>query len=106
MGRSPHRCSEQVKMKYVIKTFLCCNKGKKFTAKQICKFILDNKLSSRDSELNRSSIARLIKSDVYILSDVHIEKKGNLNYYFITARDDVEKEVDMDLVDSIALLTK
>lgn len=69
------KCHEKVKMKYVLKTFLCCNKGKKFTAKEIVNFILENKLNSSNSELNRSAITRLIKSDVYILRDVKCEKE-------------------------------
>ena len=70
------KCEEKVKMKYVLKTFLCCHRGKKFTAKQITDFILENKLNSRNSELNRSAISNLIRSDVYILRDVKYEKRN------------------------------
>ena len=78
------KCDEKVKMKYVIKTFLSCNRGKRFSAKEICEFIVGNGLNSRNSELNRSAIAHLIKSDVYILSDVRMERvngSGRLLYW-------------------------
>ena len=38
---------DKTKMKIVIKTFLCANRGKWFTSKQLCDFINSNKLGGR-----------------------------------------------------------
>jgi len=70
-------------MKYVLKTFLCANKGKKYTAKEIYTFIVDNKLNSKGTELNRSAISRLVKSDTYVLSDVKMEKIKGRTYFWV-----------------------
>ena len=78
-----NRCEEKVKMKYVLKTFLCANKGKKYTAKEIYTFIVDNKLNSKGTELNRSAISRLVKSDTYVLSDVKMEKIKGRTYFWV-----------------------
>lgn len=81
------RMNEKVKTKYIIKTLLCCNKGKKFSTKDICNFIIENKLHSRNTEINQNAIARLIKADQIpnsVLTDVKIEKIKGKNYYSIT----------------------
>lgn len=71
---TPTKCNEKVKMKYVIKTFLCANKGKKYTSRQLCNFIVKNKLNSKNSYINPSAVTRLISSDTYLLRDVMMEK--------------------------------
>lgn len=82
-GKFPRKCDEKVKMKYVIKTLLSCNKGKKFTAKEICEFIVENKLNSRNSMINQSTVSRLIKSDVYLLRSIQIDEDSHPNRYYI-----------------------
>lgn len=77
---------EKTKAKYVIKTFLCCNKGRKFTAREICNFIVENKLNRSNTSIHYNAIARLIKEDKYpnhILSNVKVEKNKGRNYYYI-----------------------
>ena len=80
------RLNEKIKTKYIIKTFLCCNKGKKFTARQITDFIVGNKLNSNTSEVHYNAISRLIRGDQYpnsVLSDVKVEKIKGRNYYYM-----------------------
>lgn len=80
------KLNEKLRVKYVILTFLCCNRGERFTAKEICEFIVRNKLNSRNSEVHHNAISRLVESDKHsksVLQDVQVEKRGGRNYYWM-----------------------
>ena len=80
------KLNEKLRAKYVIKTFLCAHRGKKFTARQICAFIVENKLCSKNSELHQNAVARMIQSDKRygtILRDVQVEKVRGRNFYYM-----------------------
>ena len=82
------KLNEKVRAKYVILTFLCCNRGRKFTAKQICEFMVNNHLNSRNSEVHQNAISRMIQSDKNtksVLQDVQVEKRSGRNYYYLEA---------------------
>ena len=80
------RINEKLKTKYIIKTFLCCNRGQKFTARQIVEFIISNELNSINTEVHQNAISRMINSDIQfgsILKDVKVEKVNGRNYYWM-----------------------
>ena len=82
------KLNEKLRAKYVILTFLCCNRGKKYTAKQICDFIVRNNLNSRNSEVHHNAISRLVEGDKRsksVLQDVQVEKRSGRNYYYMEA---------------------
>ena len=82
------KLNEKVRAKYVILTFLCCNRGRKYTAKQICDFIVRNNLNSRNSEVHQNAISRMVQSDKAtksVLQDVQVEKRSGMNYYYMEA---------------------
>ena len=79
---------DKTKTKWIILTFLLCNKGKKFTTSQMSDFLIENKLNRKNSELKSSAIARMINSDIQfgtILRDVKVEKVRGRNYYWMEA---------------------
>ena len=80
------RVNEKLKTKYIIKTFLCCFRGEKFTSKQIADFIIANELNSINTEVNKNAIARMINSDIQfgsILKDVKVKKIKGRNHYWM-----------------------
>ena len=82
------RDTDKTKAKWIILTFLICNRGKKFTSKQLQDFIVENNLYRSSSELNKVAISRMIASDKKfgtILRDVQVEKVGGRNYYWVDA---------------------
>ena len=84
--RSMGRINEKLKTKYIIKTFLCCNRGQKFTSKQLVDFILLNGLNSANTEMNQNAVARMINHDIQfgsVLGNVKCEKIDGRNHYWM-----------------------
>ena len=82
---STTKLKERTKYKIVVRTFLSANKGKKYTARQINDFIIENKLCSSKSLIHYNALIRLVKEDKRmngILSNVEFEKK-HLYYFWI-----------------------
>ena len=52
--------SDNLKLKLVIKTFLCANRGKWFTSKQLCDFINSNRLVGR-SGITPAQLSQYLK---------------------------------------------
>ena len=85
--KSPCKCARDTKAKYVILTFLTANKNKKFTAKQIKQFMLENKIMGTNLNITDKRIINYIKKDrlstTGILKNVKIEKIGRSIKFFI-----------------------
>ena len=80
------RDTDKTKAKWILLTFLICNKGKKFTTKQLADFLIENNLNRSNSELQPNAIARMINSDIQfgtILRDVQVEKIRGRNHYWM-----------------------
>ena len=77
------------KVRTLIKAFLVLNKGKKFTAKEISEFINNGGFALNQSHVHPKMVAYHVNSAKYnvgsMLHDVVVEKRGNLNYYWVEA---------------------
>ena len=77
------------KVRTLIKAFLVCNKGKKFTAKQIAEFINNGRFALNQSSVEPKTVSYHINCAKYnvksMLYDVMVEKQYNLNYYWVEA---------------------
>lgn len=75
------------KVRTLIKAFLVCNKGKRFTAKEICEFINGGGFALNQSHVHPKTVAYHVNSARYnvgsMLYDVCCEKVHNLNYYWV-----------------------
>ena len=64
------------------------NKGKKYTAKQICDFVNCGRFSLNQSSVEPRTISHLVNSAKYsagsMLYDVKVEKRHGYNYYWVT----------------------
>ena len=79
-----------VKIRTLIKAFLVFDKGKKFSAKQICEWINCGRFGLNNKAVYPKTISYFINSAKYntsnILNEVRVEKGyGNLNYYWVEA---------------------
>lgn len=71
-------------IKYVIKTFLVCNKGKKYTGNEISKFITVNNFCNNRTDIPSGEVTRMIKKDYQgILKDVKFEKVSGKHYFWV-----------------------
>jgi len=71
-------------IKYVIKTFLVCNKGKKYTGNEISKFITVNNFCNKRTDIPSGEVTRMIKKDYQgILKDVKFEKVRGKHYFWV-----------------------
>ena len=77
------------KVRTLIKAFLVFNKGKKFSAKQICEWINSYRFGLNGKAVYPKTISYHISQGKYnpsnILNEVNVEKKHNLNYYWVEA---------------------
>lgn len=76
------------KLRTLIKAYLVCNKGKKYTAKEISEWINNNNFCLNRALCNGMVIGRLISNGMYqpnhILYDVECEVgKGNRKLYWV-----------------------
>jgi len=75
------------KIRTLIKAYLVFNRGKRCTAKEISEWINGNKFNLNQSLVNPNLIGRLLYMGKYskghILNEVNVEKKYNLNYYWV-----------------------
>ena len=76
------------KIRTLIKAFLVMNRGRKYTAKQICEFINNGEFHLNKGSANPKQVSHMIRHDQYALSNmlynVQVEKKGNLSYYWVS----------------------
>lgn len=71
--------STEEKVKLIIKTFLCANKGKKYTSGEIAHFINTNNLSLPGKfNITNVMVTRLIKADypAKMLGDVKMDRRS------------------------------
>ena len=77
------------KVRTLIKAFLVCNRGKRFTAKEICEFINGGGFALNQSSVEPKTVSYHINCAKYnvksMLYDVMVEKRYNLNYYWVEA---------------------
>ena len=77
------------KVRTLIKAFLVLNRGRKYTAKQICEFINNGGFALNQSHVHPKTVAYHVNSAKYnvgsMLYDVRCEKVHNLNYYWVEA---------------------
>lgn len=81
-----HSCPTVSKISYIIITYLLCNRGKKYTSKQIWSFIMENQLIPSGRGMPRhtylASMVRLDKSrSKGILSRVKMEGEHPILFY-------------------------
>ena len=75
------------KLRALIKAFLVCHKGKKYTAKEISSWINSANFCLNSSLCNARLVGHLLSKGQYnprhIFYDVCSEKQGNLKYYWV-----------------------
>ena len=79
-----HSCPTVSKISYIILTYLLCNRGKKYTSKQLWSFIMENNLIPS---------ARGMPRHTYLASMVRIDKsrsKGRLSRVQMEGQDPIK----------------
>ena len=77
------RNEKDIKLRVIIKAFLCANKGEWYTAKQINDFITGNYFALKDSNISPTIISKLILKDkgVSALRDIEVKQVTNTTKY-------------------------
>ena len=81
-------CPANLKAKYIIITYLSANKNKKFTARQINQFILENHILGSNLTVSDKKIINMIKLDKRqrrgVLKNVQVDKQGRAMRFYVT----------------------
>lgn len=77
----------KVRIRVLIKAYLVFNKGKRCTAKMISEWINSHRFGLNGKAVYPKTISYHISQGKYnpsnILNEVNVEKKHNLNYYWV-----------------------
>ena len=83
----PCKCHVKTKLRYMILVYLTCNRGRKYTAKEIWQFIIDNKLVNTRDLPQYTILKGLHHADIQtstgILRNVVKVKEGRYTKYYI-----------------------
>lgn len=72
---------DKAKLKIIVKTFLCANRGKWFTSRQICEFINHNDLGTR-AGVTPTSLTRFLNTDFLYRERISRERKNSRNVWY------------------------
>ena len=91
MGTRKHDQTKR-RIRTIIKVFLLCNKGEKYSSKELCDFINGNRLGLHGHDVNPKEVTHYIRTDWHrkdtILHDVLGEKQADNRYLFWLPDDD------------------
>ena len=77
------------KVRTLIKAFLVFNKGKKYTAKEICDWINNNSFALNQCSVDPKAVSYHVRgaryNNAHMLYDVRVEKVGSVNHYWVEA---------------------
>ena len=72
---------DKTKLRVIVKTFLCANKGKYYTSRELCDFINSNDLATRLG-VTPTSLSRFLDPALLRREGIDRERKNNRNVWY------------------------